>query len=512
VAQKSQGKCLGFHLPLLQTGHSSTLHVDGNDVETAYERIYNLSIEERQQIIERENGRQRFPREGKACLERYRLASTRIFGVVLASLEEFLGRGNFVLERASIDELFLDVTAYCCAAGDERNSTASRITFEQALENTVKVGNPDLREDDPSVVKLLQRGCWVAKVIRQAVFDRLGFTLSAGISTAKLVAKLGASYGKPNGQAVIYPSSIPFVMNETPIRKVRNLGGKIGKAVVGILPEGIEPTMGNCRSYLSLPQLSTLLGSETAQRVFDNARGIDDEEVKETAGALVKSITAFKSFFQTSIDSNEVISWVNLLATDIISRVKQDMQRNSRYPKSCTVHYVCSHKMGAEARSKDRSSKSLRIPFPKESETGKEDLLVLRAKEAIRQREGSIFLHRIGLCALDFEARITDRGIASFFSKNTDMTDISSGTMAPVGESIVKQESAVEGLCEAVVATNDMKTPNAISDNVIDRDLELARKLQATYDRENSLLTTMEQRRPAKKRLKIDSFFGKSST
>jgi hypothetical protein len=61
-----------------------------------------------------------------------------------------LGEETLFEERASIDELFLDATAYCCAAGDERNSTASRITFEQALENTVKVGNPDLREDDPS--------------------------------------------------------------------------------------------------------------------------------------------------------------------------------------------------------------------------------------------------------------------------------------------------------------------------------------------------------------------------
>jgi len=32
------------------------------------------------------------------------------------------------------------------------------------------------------------------------VLDTLGFTLSAGISTSKLVSKLAASYGKPNGQ------------------------------------------------------------------------------------------------------------------------------------------------------------------------------------------------------------------------------------------------------------------------------------------------------------------------
>ena len=79
--------------------------------------------------------------------------------------------------------------------------------------------------------KALQRGCVIARGIRRAVYNKLGFTLSAGISTSKLVAKLGASYGKPNGQAVVFPQAIPFVMEQTPIRKARNLGGKVGKEV-----------------------------------------------------------------------------------------------------------------------------------------------------------------------------------------------------------------------------------------------------------------------------------------
>lgn len=46
----------------------------------------------------------------------------------------------------------------------------------------------------------LQLGCHIAWTARRAVFEKLGFTLSAGISTNKLVSKLAASYGKPNGQ------------------------------------------------------------------------------------------------------------------------------------------------------------------------------------------------------------------------------------------------------------------------------------------------------------------------
>ena len=535
VAQKSKGECLAIHLPLLQTGQSSTLQVvvDDGNVETAYDQIYNLSVEDQERSIKEEMGKQRFANEGKACLERYRLASTRIFGVVLESLEELLGRGNFILERASIDELFLDVTDYCAGAA---SSMSLSLTLERVVDNTVRVGNTDLGENHPSVVQVLKRGCWVAKSIRQAVFDKLGFTLSAGISTSKLVAKLGATYGKPDGQALIYPSAIPFVMNETPIRKVRNLGGKIGKSVAALLPEGMEPTMGNLANYLSLPEMSEVLGPETAQRVFDNARGMDEEEVKETVGALVKSITAFKSFFQASLESNDVLNWFNLLATDIVSRVQQDVQRNSRYPKSCTVQYHFSRKVGAERKSPDRITKSLRIPFPKENETDKKEMLVTRAKEAILQREGSVFLHRIGLCAMEFETRMVNGGIASFFGKKQDMNKGPGDVVGPVVDAGKPASTSDEDLARKLERQYSSDA-NAASDNtkpafshvrtmdpsscgglairesrnetIIDRDLELARKLQATYDRENSLLTTMERRKPAK-RMRIDNFFRSS--
>lgn len=67
---------------------------------------------------------------------------------------------------------------------------------------------PDTHDADQ---RALWRGCVIARGLRQAVFECLGFTLSAGISTSKLVAKLGGSLGKPDGQAVVFPEAIPHV-------------------------------------------------------------------------------------------------------------------------------------------------------------------------------------------------------------------------------------------------------------------------------------------------------------
>ena len=139
---------------------------------------------------------------------------------VRQALTEHVGREKFILERASIDELFIDVTDHCYdfeadawSVSDVAESSSSCVSiWNQTKQETVicKGENGNLDEDDPET-RALWRGCVVAKGMRKAVFDKLGFTLSAGISFNKLVAKLGASYGKPNGQAVIFPSLISHV-------------------------------------------------------------------------------------------------------------------------------------------------------------------------------------------------------------------------------------------------------------------------------------------------------------
>jgi hypothetical protein len=264
------------------------------------------------------------------------------------------------------------------------------------------------------------------------------------------------------------------------------MGGKIGKQVQALLPP--DATMGDVARLLSLPQLTQALGAETAQRVFDNSRGIDHEEVKETAGALVKSITAFKSFGPTKLDDG-VQTWLQLLAKEILQRVQHDSQRNERYPKSCTVHY-------ATERS-TRQSKSIRVAFPREQEADKMQLLVTRATQAIQSKEGtSAVLHRVGLCAMEFESRVSKGGIASFFDKsNNDKSSTDTGN----DNRIDVNTQSRSGLAIVTEAPTIIDTKDA--------DLEMARKLQATYDREDAMFAKMEQKTRSNKRMRIDTFF-----
>ena len=523
VHSKSHGNCLAIHLPLLTTSEVQSGRSTGSSADTtigeAYDRIYHLSEDEQKRLLAQETGLRRQNSEGKACLERYRLASTRIFGVVLQALKDHLDE-EFILERASIDELFIDVTKFCWDDSITRNIEEEH-DIQCVVKKTVFVEYTS-HKDNPSIVKALQRGAWVASTIRTAVLDQLGFTLSAGVSTSKLTAKLCASYGKPNGQALLVPSSIPAVMLVTKISKCRNLGGKIGKTVCRMLPNGVDHTMGAVAQHLSLPMLVQELGS-SAESVYDAARGMDTEVVKNTHNALVKSITAFKSFTKAGID--DIDCWLELLASDIVSRVETDSSRNLRAPKSCTVHYNFSK--GADSR----TSRSLRIAFPKDADADqKRKVLVRRAKEAIISKEGdSIGLFCVGLCAMDFDERPAMGGISTFFKSfpSIDAKEVQQSSLnsTPEASQFVNSPKAASSLkaCEEdeELARNiqwqyDQQQPPQVSKSKsspcpkniehADKDLELAKKLQQQYDRENSVLAALD-RRPKKKKKKINAFF-----
>lgn len=270
IQQKGKGKVVALHLPVLPisetTKTNNTTNEDNNDlnenndkdaqdaldeepssIEELYEQTFQLSPEQQKLMYIKERNVIRSPKEGKASLERYRLASRRIFGVILNKLQEICGsngggngsnndeKAGFILEKASIDELFVDVTEYCYSSSFSEES--SSISFDDwGKQKTVVVHSTppsfhhhhnhlehedDIEDDYDNEYNAcdatqqekaaLWQGCKIAQCLRDAVFETLGFTLSAGISMNKLMAKLGAGYGKPNGQAVIFPNAITKV-------------------------------------------------------------------------------------------------------------------------------------------------------------------------------------------------------------------------------------------------------------------------------------------------------------
>lgn len=512
VREKSDGKCYAVHVPLLPVNQelNTTAAILTESLQEEYDSLFKLSKEQQEEARKKDLGVRRFAAEGKASIECYRIASAKIFEMVHEFLQtEKLQMGDvkIMLERASIDEFYLDVTD-AVNKNEEYWRAREDLLEENTIQKITHVIRPDGEESVPWNDVAFRRACLLANELRQHVRQTLSFTMSCGISINKTLAKLSASYGKPNGQAVCLPDYVDYLLGETQIRKCRNLGGKVGAAVQSLLPLDAPTTVASIAKYLSIPQLvEGFHGDEaTARWVYDMARGIDTQPVlAKNTGSLTKSITTFKSFQACPV--GETTSWIELLARDIVTRIEKDAHRNHRYPRVCTIQYHPTVVIQADADKFDRrkllyQNKSFRISFPPqrlETDAKVKQLIQDVQSKLLRHcKESSPNIDRLGIAASDFITVASSmdlyvqRGMTCEFTgdnpkkrKNLDK----SGDMA--GSIIRDQEDE-------------------------DADRKMAEKLQADFDRENRLIQASERLQTAggkkSKTKRIESFFFKKGS
>lgn len=188
---------------------------------------------------------------GKADLTKYRDAGKEVAQV----LQTFTP----LLERASVDEAYLDITDSVLIKLREMNAgnyklDASKFTnthavgyesmgsFVQDLTNrcaSTEDDGPHIFENESEYEKTsfkrsdlkLLIGAAIVNDIRAAVKEKTGYNCSAGIAHNKILAKLTAGMHKPNQQTVLPVRSIPELYATLPITKVKGLGGKFGEEV-----------------------------------------------------------------------------------------------------------------------------------------------------------------------------------------------------------------------------------------------------------------------------------------
>jgi nucleotidyltransferase/DNA polymerase involved in DNA repair len=328
---------------------------------------------------------------GKADLTVYRDASAKILTVLCNKYS------SCTVERASIDEVYIDVSIEAAKHLEENSSdhfltdaiatltaVPSLIVGDDTVEVTLdrghlrrghngtemsansyasegEVGAGD--EDQKRVIsawftrprelwstedKLLVAGALVVNQLRQAVYDELGFTCSAGIANNKILAKLSSGMHKPNKQTLAPQCVVPGLMKDLPYNRIQGLGGKLGSAIETVYGERVS-TMGQ---ILAVPQaeLARHFGAETAQWLHDISHGIDHEPVVDRA--LPISIGCSKTFrgitrlTPAHLADGTVLKWLKELASEVCERVAADTKTNSRTPRS--LHAGASVKIYAE--------------------------------------------------------------------------------------------------------------------------------------------------------------------
>lgn len=258
----------------------------------------------------------------KVSLARYRKASTAVFAI--------LKRMCSSVERASIDEAYLDLTDVC---SDVNTAEHEALEAAAAAQSTVagRGWTPSSEHDYQlaAASELMDR-------IRATIKHELGYSCSAGIAHCKSIAKRVASFNKPNGQTLCPKSQCSQFLASVPLTSMRLLGAKLGQQLLELLPRtGSDPTPADVSNYLSLAFLQEELGSDTGAWVWNYCQGIDDDPVKPRTERM--SLVSAKQFGQNPQDRVGVNRWIRVLASELMDRIEEEVQENQRVPSSLVL-------------------------------------------------------------------------------------------------------------------------------------------------------------------------------
>ena len=198
------------------------------------------------------------------------------YTAVSQQIQKIFFRYTDQVERASIDEAYLDVT-------------------ENKIQST-------------SAIK-------IAKLIQHDIFVELHLTCSAGISYNKFLAKIASDYQKPHGLTVILPAEAKAFLAQLPIEKFHG----VGKATVPKLHEMNIQTGKEIQEAdpLDLAERFGVYGWE----LYLKANGIHQAKVKNSRQR--KSVGKEKTYGKLLYFSSDIKEELNILSEKVAESLKK---------------------------------------------------------------------------------------------------------------------------------------------------------------------------------------------
>ena len=168
--------------------------------------------------------------------------------------------------------------------------------------------------------RLFGDGKTIADRLRQEIREKIGVTISVGVSYNKIFAKLGSDYKKPDATTVIRPEDVPQIVWNLPVGDLFGVGRKmrvqledLGIRTIGILaatdPEFLVRRFGKAGQTLSL-----------------YARGLDDSPVR-TEREPIKSVGNGVTYPKDLTERNEIYSNLLSLSDSVAGRLRKEGKR-----------------------------------------------------------------------------------------------------------------------------------------------------------------------------------------
>eukprot|EP00873_Tetraselmis_striata_P002831 jgi/Tetstr1/423095/TSEL_013865.t1 len=344
----------------------------------------------------------------KACLERYRQASRKIIALIHRTVP-----GSTVVEKASIDEVYLDVTqaveeelrggsgggqpAGGRGGGEEEEGDEGGAGGGGGLcaWGSVVLGSSPLHAGN-TFDRRFAVGAQLCARLRGVVRRELGYTMSGGVAANKLLAKLASAMHKPNQQTLIPARAVAALMRSLPLTKIGKMGGKLGAE----LQEMGAATAGDVAD-MPLAALEQRLGAARARWAHAAVRGACAEAV--VAKGPPKSMLAAKSFSATS-STAAIRRWLGILADELAVRMALDEATHQRRARNLVLHWRGGRGVGS-TWGKERSRSG---PMPPGALSGRPEgraaALAAAAAALFGAAEDTLPCSRLALSTTEFTA------------------------------------------------------------------------------------------------------------
>lgn len=165
--------------------------------------------------------------------------------------------------------------------------------------------------------KLFGDGKTIADRLRREIREKIGVTISVGVSYNKIFAKLGSDYKKPDATTVILPKDVESIVHPLPVGDLFGVGRKmrvelesLGIRTIGALavadPDFLQRRFGKAGQTLSL-----------------YARGLDDSPVR-TQREPVKSVGNGVTYPEDLITRGQIYKGLLALADSVAGRLRKE--------------------------------------------------------------------------------------------------------------------------------------------------------------------------------------------
>ena len=154
----------------------------------------------------------------------------------------------------------------------------------------------------------------LAQQLKNEIRNKLKLTCSIGISPNKLLSKIASDFKKPDGLTTVKPEQIEQFLSPLKIREIPGIGKKTEDVFAQMNIHTIEELR-----RIDVFDLNKMFGRKTGGYIFNSAKGIDSEIVKERPPTIQfsKIITLKKNSKEIEFlreNANELCIQLNKLA------------------------------------------------------------------------------------------------------------------------------------------------------------------------------------------------------